>query len=259
MARRLLQDEQYAVGSSGGRTRTIIKANFVPLNPASRAGARWSARSRTRTVVKANFKRTRRITARASLKKSADYYAHRPDADGEKVKRLAFDVDHDELGREAVHAFVEEAEGEYAYRLVLSPGRDFSEEELIDWTRGVMRELEKDHDADWIGYVHASQTEHPHVHVIAFLDERLDREDFAHLRQQGDWEASYVMTMWHHLERWLEDEDDAESEGSSGSKAAVSSGSGGGGGGSSKIADILREGMQEQDEALQKRLELELD
>jgi hypothetical protein len=122
-----------------------------------------------------------------------------------------------------------------------------------------MRELEADHDTDWIAYAHASQTEHPHVHVIAFLDERLDREDFAHLREHGDWEASYVMTMWHHLERWLEDEDDAETEGSSGSKVAASSGGGGGGGGGSKVADILREGMQEQDEALKKQLELELD
>jgi hypothetical protein len=208
-------------------------------------------------VVKANFKRTAVSSARTRLKKSADYYAHRPDADGQRAMRLAFGAEHDELGREEVHALIEDAEAQYGYRMVLSPGQDLDETELIDWTRGVMRELERDQDADWIGYAHASQTEHPHVHVIAFLEERLDREDFAHLREHGDWESTLVMRAWHSLERLMEDDEDEAASG--GAKSPRGSGGGGGGGGSNTIAEMLRAGMDEQDEALQKRLELEFD
>lgn len=254
MADRLLRDEQYASSAGGSaRTRTVIKANFVAL---SKQGAAMTGRSRTRTVVKANFKRSGGSSARSSLKKSADYYAHRPDADGLRAQRLAFGVDHDELGRDSVQAMIDDAQGEYAYRMVLSPGRDFDEEGLIDWTRGVMRELEREHNAEWAAYAHGSQTEHPHVHVIAFLDERLDRDDFKHLREHGDLEASMVVTMWHQLERLLDEEEEDIPSGGAASRSGASSGGGGGG---AKLAEILREGVEAQDEELRKRLELELD
>lgn len=115
---------------------------------------------------------------------SADYYAHRPDAEGHREYRPGFDAENDELAKNEVYAGIEEAEGEYAYRIVLSPGEEMEAEELREWARDVMEPVEED-GGEWVGFVHDDHTEHPHVHVIAFTQEMLDRDDLAGMREIG--------------------------------------------------------------------------
>ncbi len=119
------------------------------------------------------------------MRASAQYYGHRPDSDGVRQYRSGFDSERDEIGKDEAYRHAEQGEGDYAYRIVLSPGEELSREELRDWSRDVMQGIEEA-GGSWIGFVHDDHTENAPAHVIAFARERLEREDFAEMREEGD-------------------------------------------------------------------------
>ena len=128
------------------------------------------------------------------MRESAQYYGHRPDAEGSRRYRMGFDGDRDEIGKDEAYRHAERGEGDYAYRIVLSPGEDLSGEELKDWTRDVMQGLEEA-GGSWMGFVHDDHTDNAHAHVIAFTRERLVRDDFAEMREEGDRSAELRLEM----------------------------------------------------------------
>jgi hypothetical protein len=234
----------------------------------------------TRTVIKANYTTAKSAGSGAALQanmgESAKYYGTRADELGQRQDRYAFDSLRDDLGPNEVQDRLKSREPEYAYRMVVSPGRDLHGEHLRDWTRSVMREIERAHrqrssdrerreqvkrdqgqreqaqreraqrDRDgrergqrleldrqrglardsgrdrqrsaerhterhaertsrgrdstqqeppapwkssgltWVAFSHEGQTKHPHVHVIAYTDQKLKVPDFERLRQHGD-------------------------------------------------------------------------
>jgi hypothetical protein len=157
----------------------------------------------TRTVVKANYVRAgggANATANATMRASAQYYGHRPDADGARQYRPGFDAERDEIGKEEAYRHAEQGQGEYAYRIVASPGREMDAEELRGWTRDVMQGVEEA-GGTWMGFVHDDHTEHPHVHVIAFTEEKLNVEDFGQMREEGDLSAEQALEYRHESER----------------------------------------------------------
>ena len=119
------------------------------------------------------------------MRASAQYYGHRPDSDGVRQYRSGFDSDRDEIGKDEAYRHAEQGEGDYAYRIILSPGEDLDGEELKDWTRDVMQGVEEA-GGSWVGFVHDDHTDNAHAHVIAFAREKLEREDFAEMREEGD-------------------------------------------------------------------------
>jgi hypothetical protein len=145
----------------------------------------------TRTVVKANFVRASahgQPAMRQAATSSARYYSERNDRDGERQERLAFTSDRDGLSLAEVRESIAARDETLAYRMVLSPGVAMGDDDLRDWSRSVMLEVDEtlDRDTGYVAYIHSDQTEHPHVHAIAFTNDRLDREDFAALREVGD-------------------------------------------------------------------------
>jgi hypothetical protein len=122
------------------------------------------------------------------MRASAQYYGHRPDSDGVRQYRSGFDGERDEIGKDEAYRHAEQGEGDYAYRIVLSPGNDLADGELKDWTRDVMQGIEEA-GGSWIGFVHDDHTENAHAHVIAFTREKLEREDFREMREEGDQSA----------------------------------------------------------------------
>jgi hypothetical protein len=130
------------------------------------------------------------------MQAAADYYNTRPGEDGEYTEREGFTREESGLDHEEVEDEISEAEGHYAYRIVLSPGEDVEGEDLEEWTRDVMA----DFDGDWVAYAHEDQTEHPHVHVIAFTDEKLDRDDFKDMRETGDESYQHLLEEGHELQ-----------------------------------------------------------
>jgi hypothetical protein len=144
-------------------TRTVVKANYVPLGG-----------------------------GRNAVGASAGYYGHRPDQDGERHWRPGFDSEREGLGKEEVYGRVREAKGEYAYRIVLSSGREMEADEVRRWTREVMESIERG-GGEWVAFAHDDHTDNPHAHVIAFTASKLSREDFAEMREEGDRSAELVM------------------------------------------------------------------
>ena len=119
------------------------------------------------------------------MKASARYYGHRPDGEGNRQYRPGFDAERDEIGKDEVYRHAEQGEGDYAYRIVLSPGEELDGEELKEWTRDVMQGIEEA-GGSWAGFVHDDHTEHPHVHVIAHTDDKLSVGHFEEMREDGD-------------------------------------------------------------------------
>jgi hypothetical protein len=225
MSRILEQAKWEQVRRRSAVATTVIKGGYVPLassnRQASRAGfgsanQRHGAppRDRPRTVAKANFRRAG-SSNRAKLQHSLNYYQHRPDQSGERQSRPAFGRD-GALETSEAREIINDAEGDYGYRLILSPGRDMNAEELEEWTQALMDDLEDDGVVTgWVGVAHDDQTDHPHSHVIALTSRRLEVDDFRALRLEGDIEAERVMN-----ESWtarLESEFEAERSASSNS------------------------------------------
>jgi hypothetical protein len=75
-----------------------------------------------------------------------------------------------------------------AYRLTLAPGEGrWVDADMHDWTRRVMDHLEeRTGDCNWVAWAHRDHSNHDHVHVIAVLERRLDRDDLRDLREHAD-------------------------------------------------------------------------
>lgn len=138
------------------------------------------------TVVKINY-RTSEQNGQKSVMSSVTYYAHRRDTQGQQVSRNGFSRDQDDLDLQAMKAVIENADGTYYYRVVLSPGapRD-SDVDLKEWTRDLMLELEGKHgDFPYVAIEHRDQTDYAHVHLVMVLDQKLTRVELDQLRDAG--------------------------------------------------------------------------
>ena len=141
-------------------------------------------------MVKANYVKTHHAGT-AKTKKSAGYYLTRANELGEGQEREAFSADNDHLSKAEVYKEIELAAetGEYHYRIVFAPGTDQNAEnvDMRAYAREMMNTLEvrtNQHIA-WLGVEHVGEdahSRHGHVHIIATLDTRLDREDLHEMR-----------------------------------------------------------------------------
>jgi hypothetical protein len=159
----------------------------------------------TRTVVKANYRFAgggRLGGARSKMNASGAYYASRPNELGERQERQAFTLERDDLNREEWREEVQQLEGRFAYRMVLSPGEELRGEALKAWTRETLQSLDN-HGSKlrWVGWSHEDQTKHPHVHVIGFSAGRLEVPDFERVRVEGDRQVQQVLERQQSLSR----------------------------------------------------------
>jgi hypothetical protein len=145
-------------------------------------------------VIKANFLQ-KGAGRGAAVRASAQYYGHRPNQEGDRSYRDAFDDSGEGITKEQVNGYLESFDAtqyEYVYRLVLSPGEDLEEGELKRWTRDVMHDVSMNY-GDWVGWVHNDHTEHPHTHVLGFTDYKLSKEHFEEMRHWGDKSAQEMV------------------------------------------------------------------
>ena len=161
-------------------------------------------------VLKANYVRTGKGKgSKAKIRASGRYYTNRPDHNGDRTYRSAFNKEGDVLSKEELSAHLERADGEhrYHYRLVLSPGAEaHTNGDLKAWTRDVMGELELQHGGKltWVAVEHAhdgAHTEHAHVHVIASTDRTMRRDELGELRAEATQSWARQMDYLRELER----------------------------------------------------------
>lgn len=176
---------------------------------------RRSAGPKGRVVVKANYIRVGRgnSAGRGSAFAAVNYMLFRPSEDGES--RKAFDGER-HLEPHEVHQRVgEQAQAHtYAYRMVMSPDRNFGETTTEQWASDTLKKLGYGHHVVVSHAGGAGHTAHPHAHALVFTDARLERLDFQRLREFGDVQAKeFEMRLRHdrHMDQqqWraqLEDE-----------------------------------------------------
>lgn len=130
-------------------------------------------------IVKANY--TKKAGA---AKASVRYIEHRPGKDGKRITRALFGSD-GLMGRYAAYEMIDEAqEGSIFFRFVLSPdpNKEDSEQDLHlrEITRSTMNTLEErlGKPVLWVAAIHADHAPHRHVHIVAVVDGRLNKQDF---------------------------------------------------------------------------------
>ncbi len=152
-------------------------------------GARAGGSSSRGTVVRARYGASAGKTSAA-----VNYYTQRPDDEHiQQEERQGFSKGQEELSREEMYILAKQQDEQksYGYEMVLSPppenSKDMSNEELQSWSKGVMMDLEARHGEDmkWIAVVHEHK-EHPHVHVMAWTNEKLDRADLNAIRESAN-------------------------------------------------------------------------
>jgi hypothetical protein len=136
------------------------------------------------SVVRANY-RTATSGGLTVVLGSISYYAHRRDRDGQQVSREGFSRDATGLDTVAMRDVIRQAEGDYYYRLLLSPGANQDTNvDLQTWTRDSLLALEKEHgEFSYVAIEHRDQTDYAHVHVVMVLDKKLSKEDLENLRE----------------------------------------------------------------------------
>jgi hypothetical protein len=138
------------------------------------------------TIVKTNYA-TAWQGGRTRASAAINYYAHRDNVDGQRVNRMGFSRDLEGLDTQAMKDVIEKTDGNYYYRMVLSPGAAHDTElDLKDWTRDLMLELEDKHgNFPYVAIEHRDQTDYAHVHVVMVLQQKLTQQELDHLRDAG--------------------------------------------------------------------------
>jgi hypothetical protein len=138
------------------------------------------------TIVKVNYLSAERGGQKSAMG-SVNYYAHRKDIDGQHVSRMGFSRDEDILDPQQMRDVIQQSDGSYYYRMVLSPGAEHDTAvSLKDWTRDVMLELEARHgEFPYVAIEHRDQTDYAHVHVVMVLEQKLSRTELDQLRETG--------------------------------------------------------------------------
>jgi hypothetical protein len=142
----------------------------------------------TMAIVKNNYvKQDGR--EKQSAKRTIRYIQHRSGKDGAHTSRTLFGND-GIMGRHQAYRMIDEAgKGSIFFRFVLSPDpkqedkkRDLHMREVTEKTM-LRFEERMNKQVQWVAAVHADHTEIRHVHIVAVVAGRLQRQDFQALPQ----------------------------------------------------------------------------
>jgi hypothetical protein len=130
-------------------------------------------------IVKANY-----TTKKGAAKASIRYIEHRPGKEGERITRALFGSD-GLMGRYAAYEMIDGAKrGSIFFRFVMSPDPNIEDTEqdlsLRDITKSTMDTLEErlGKPVSWVAAIHADHAPHRHVHIVAVVEGRLNKQDF---------------------------------------------------------------------------------
>jgi hypothetical protein len=130
-------------------------------------------------IVKANY-----TAKKGAAKASIRYIEHRPGKEGERLTRALFGSD-GLMGRYAAYEMIDGAkEGSIFFRFVLSPDPNKEDTEhdlrLREITKSTMDTLEErlGKTVQWVAAIHSDHTPHRHVHIVAVVEGRLNKQDF---------------------------------------------------------------------------------
>jgi hypothetical protein len=145
-------------------------------------------------VVKANYVK-KGEGERARAKATIRYIQHRPGKDNERKARTLFGID-GPMGRWQAYRPVDDApKGRYFYRFVINcdpetedKERDLPLREIIEYTMQTLEER-KHQQIQWVAAIHDDHTDKRHIHALAIVKGRLNRDDLQVLIQAATQEA----------------------------------------------------------------------
>ena len=134
-------------------------------------------------------------TERERAKATIRYIQHRLGKDHERKSRTLFGLD-GPIGRWQAYRMVDDApKGRYFYRFVINPDpvhedkeRDILLREIIEYTMQKLEEQTKT-PVQWVAAVHDDHTDKRHIHALAIVKGRLNREALEMLREAATEEA----------------------------------------------------------------------
>jgi hypothetical protein len=119
------------------------------------------------------------------------YIEHRPGKDKAKITRTLWGVD-GKMERVEAYQMIEEApHGSYFYRLIMNPDplKEDTQRDIYlqSVTEKTMRGLEDrlGESVQWVAATHADHSPLRHVHILAVLPRKLDRNDLTQLRDMA--------------------------------------------------------------------------
>ncbi len=145
-------------------------------------------------VVKANYVK-KGEGERGRAKATIRYIQHRPGKDHERKSRNLFGID-GSMGRWQAYRMIDDApKGRYFYRFVMSPDpetedkpRDLPLREIFADTMQTLEERLQQ-QIQWVAAVHDDHTDKRHIHALAVVKGRLNRENLEALIQAATQEA----------------------------------------------------------------------
>jgi hypothetical protein len=135
-------------------------------------------------IVKATYTK-QKAGAKASLR----YIAHRPGKDGAKITRTLFGSDGVMSKRQAYRMIDEAEKGTVFFRIVISPdpAQEDTQKDLHLWeiTEQTMLRLEErlHKQVQFVATEHNDHAPHRHVHVLALVAGRVNKQDLEALRE----------------------------------------------------------------------------
>jgi hypothetical protein len=137
-------------------------------------------------VVKVSYTRSRQIA-----KKAVRYIGHRAGRDGQRSARELFGSD-GSIRRLDAYQMIDQAEkGSIFFRLAISPDPSREDEPRDLHLRQVTEETmfalgtRITNPPDWVAAVHDDHSPHRHIHVLAIVKGRLERDDLQALIERA--------------------------------------------------------------------------
>ena len=145
-------------------------------------------------VVKANYCKKgegERERAKATIR----YIQHRPGKDKERIYRNLFGID-GYMGRWQAYRMIDDAQkGRYFYRVIINPDpvnedkeRDLPLRGIVEYTMQILEERTNT-PVQWVAAVHDDHTDKRHIHALAVVKGRLNRNDLEALIKAATQEA----------------------------------------------------------------------
>jgi hypothetical protein len=146
-------------------------------------------------VLKANYVK-KGDNEKARAKATIKYIEHRPGKDHEQKARTLFGID-GPMARWQAYRMIDDApKGRYFYRVIINPDpvtedkvRDLPLRKVIEETMQTLQAMRKETPIQWVAAIHDDHSDKRHIHALAIVKGKLNREELGMLRDAATQEA----------------------------------------------------------------------
>jgi hypothetical protein len=169
-------------------------------------------------VLKANYVK-KGDSEKARAKATIKYIQNRPGTDQERKTRQLFGID-GAMGRWQAYRMIDDApKGRYFYRVIVNPDpmtedneRNLPLREVIEETMRKLQALRKETPIQWVAAIHDDHSDKRHIHALAIVKGKLNREELDSLREATTKEAQlqrHALTLMQEVAEYQQEREEA--------------------------------------------------